>query len=109
MARKKKEAKLTFVPVTDQLKEVACNTIPQVTTSLSYVLKWANMSSVVESLPEDHNNVINFFKDIKKLSSQNFQPKKFKELWDKYNMEDITDYQLHALGVKVDVPEEEDC
>ena len=108
MVRKKKEAKLTFIPVGEHLKEFTANTIPQVTTSLSYVKKWAKISTIQEDLPDDYSNVINFFKDIKKLSPQGFQPKKFKELWDKYNMLDITDYDLVALGVPKESTDEDE-
>lgn len=110
MARKKKDSKLTFIPLNDHLKELTANTIPQVTTALSYVSKWGNSKIVKESLPEDHKNVLSFFKDIKKLSPQGFQPKKFKDLWDKYDMQEITDYELEALGVakKINKEEEED-
>ncbi len=97
---KKKEAKLTFVPVVEDLKEFSANTISQVVTTLSYVQRWAKLKGLKEELPDDYNNVINFFKDIQKLSPHGFQPKKFKEIWDKYNMLDITDYDLIALGVE---------
>lgn len=99
MTLTKKKAKLTFVPMSNHLKELELNTIPQVTIALSYVLKWAKIKMVVEELPKDHKNVLDFFKAIKKLSTQTFQPKKFNELWNNYNMEDITDYKLEALGV----------
>lgn len=96
---KKKEAKLTFIPVVEDLKEIAVNTIPQVVTSFSYVQRWANIKNLKDDLPDDYNNVINFFKDIQKLSPHGFQAKKFKDLWVKYNMSDITDYELIAQGV----------
>lgn len=100
MGRTKKEAKLTFVPINpEHLKKLELNTIPQVTTGLSYVLKWAKMKTVIENLPEDSKNVTEFFKAINKLTPQTFQAKKFKDIWDSYNMEDITDYKLIALGV----------
>jgi len=96
----KKDYKLILVPVyPEQLKELQFNTIPQVTTGLSYVLKWAKMKQVIEDLPQDHKNVMDYFKALKKLSPQKFQPKKFKDLWDKHDMEEITNYTLVALGV----------
>jgi len=96
---KKKEAKLTFIPGVEDLKEIAVNTIPQVVTAFSYVQRWANIKGLKDNLPDDYNNVINFFKDIQKLSPHGFQSKKFKDLWVKYNMSDITDYELIAEGV----------
>lgn len=107
MAKVKKPAKLTFISIIpDNLKDLELNTIPQVTTALSYVLKWGKLKAVIEDLPEDHKNVIAFFKGINKLSHQTFQPQKVKNLWDKHNMEDITDYKLHVLGISNDEDDE---
>lgn len=105
----KKLAKLIFISlIPDNLKDLELNTIPQVKIALSYVLKWGKMKCVIEDLPEDHTNVIEFFKGITKLSSQNFQPKKFNDLWNKYNMEDITDYKLHALGIEEEIDDDDE-
>ena len=107
MAKAKKPAKLTFISIIpDNLKDLELNTIPQVTTALSYVLKWGKLKTVIENLPEDHKNVIAFFKGINKLSPQKFQPQKFKDLWTKHDMEDITDYKLQVLGISDEEDEE---
>jgi hypothetical protein len=106
MTRKKKESKLKFIPLNHELKELSLNTIPQVSTTLSYVLKWAKLKTVIESHPDDHDNVVKFFKAINKLSPQKYQSKKFKALWTKHNMKDITDYDLEILG-DVEVEEED--
>ena len=56
--------------------------------------KIKNAKIVKEILPEDSKNVIDFFSAIRKLSDTGFQPKKFSEIWEKFNMEDITDYKV---------------
>jgi hypothetical protein len=94
MMANKKVYKLNFYPLHETLKEINISTITQLNTVFSYVKKWGNLRCVIESLPDDHNNVVNFFKDVNKLNSTTFQMKKFNELWEKYNMSEITDYQL---------------
>jgi uncharacterized protein YktA (UPF0223 family) len=88
-----KPYKLSFFSITESLKSpIECNSIAQVLLHFNYVERWGNAKTVQENLPEDSKNVIAFFNAIKKMSSDGFQVKKFHELWETYNMTDITDY-----------------
>lgn len=90
-----KESKLCFISNCESLKNrIECNSIPQVLLQFNYVERWGNSPIVKENLPEDSTNVITFFATIRKMSSDGFQVKKFHEIWEKYNMVDITDYYL---------------
>ena len=90
-----KKCKLRFTTISESLKSpIECNSIPQVVLHFNYVERWGNATIVKELLPEDSKNVIDFFNAIRKLSDTGFQPKKFAEIWEKFNMEDITDYKV---------------
>ena len=94
-----KGSKLTFHSQMEGLKTpVYCNSIPQVLLHFNYVERWGNADIVKYSVPEDSKNVTDFFSSIRKLSDTGFQAKKFNELWEKYNMCDITDYKLEIDG-----------
>lgn len=95
MSRQKTKAKLYFKATHETLKEaIECNSISQVLIAFNYVERWGEHKKVISYIPDDAKNVQSFFKDIRKLSSDSFQVKKFKDIWDKYNMSDITDYTL---------------
>lgn len=96
--------KLIFIPLRAELNDIQTNTIPQVQRQFKYVENWGKLDSVVEDLPEDHKNVGDFFRGLKKMSPQSFRSKTFYDLWHNCNMEDITDYKLEAKGID----EEED-
>jgi len=90
-----KKCKLSFTTTCESLKTpIECNTIPRVLLHFNYVERWGSARAVKEGLPEDSKNVIDFFTSIRKLSDTGFQPKKFAEIWEKFNMEDITDYKV---------------
>ena len=90
-----KQCKLCFTTTSESLKSsIECNSIPQVLLHFNYVERWGNAKIVKEILPEDSKNVIDFFSAIRKLSDTGFQPKKFSEILEKFNMEDITDYKV---------------
>lgn len=90
-----KKAKLEFITQCQSLKpSIECNSIPQVLLHFNYLERWGSSSIVQEHLPEDAKNIKDCFGLIRKMSDTGFQAKKFKEYWNKYNMEDICDYTV---------------
>ena len=89
------KSKLYFKTSAEGLKDdIQCNSIPQVLLHFKYVEQWGKNPRVKALVPEDAQNVNEFFSSVKKLSDTGFQTKKFKELWEKCNMLDITDYDV---------------
>jgi hypothetical protein len=105
MGRKKKETKLIFIPdAPDLKKEYEINTINQFNVQFKYLLNYSN--AYKKELPEDCKNIKDFFAAINKLSNTGFQPKKFDDLWNQYNMHDITDFLLDYKGKETSIEED---
>lgn len=106
MGRVKKDSGLKFIANADDLKKsIEINTINQFIIHFTYVENYG--LKYVKKLPDDCRNITEFFKSIRKLDASAFKIKRFAELWDRYNMTDITDYRLDYNG-KADVIIDED-
>lgn len=93
-----KTSKLNFTTTSDSLEPFSCNSIAQVLTKFNYLERWGDLKVVRELLPSDSSNVKEFFRSAKKMSDSGFQEKKFRELWIRCNLDDISDYAVNGSG-----------
>ena len=97
-----KSDKLNFTTTSDSLESFSCGTITQVIRQFVYLERWGSLPAVKTHLPTDYSNVQEFFRSARKMSDSGFQEKKFKELWIRCNMTDITDYSVNGSSSEVD-------
>lgn len=105
MGRAKKDSGLKFIATAIDLKpSIEINTINQFIIHFTYLENYG--IKYVKLLPDDCRNITEFFKAIRKMDTIN--PKRFTELWERFNMTNISDYKLESSAKPIQEQKETD-